>query len=322
MLLEWIQYRQNFDIAENYPILFTRLEDLIDALLPLQRKRFTKDMLENADLWVRYLFERSQSLLTANESERALALLLLLESYIGPKAPTNQPNKHEFFSLNDDYQLILFKEVLNYQYPVNLTQYDYSTLYYALYWANYSSGHLDQAIVQLGIANSWNPVSLPILLAIADFFKEKKVPDRLEMVAKFAANIAITFDDLGAALRYVGFSYYLNGKHEKAYACYYQSLRYGGDTKGVSNEINAILLAMGKEKTYQLARRELRDLFAGEDFFPEVSKNALRALKRTIITNYEEEAYTEVIRFAQIYLKLKSDATITKLMNRAIEHLD
>ncbi|MGI6714480.1 MAG: hypothetical protein ACOX3K_05510 [Bacilli bacterium] len=322
LLLEWVHHQEARDQLDDPESFFSELEELIDAYLPLQRKRFTKDMLENAELWVRYLFDRAQRLLTKEKYEDALILLQLLESHLGPKAPDNPPNRHEFFSLDNYYQYYLLKEVLNYQHGVNLTQYDYSTLYYALYFANLHLGRADEAMMQLGIANSWNPVSLPVLLAICEFFKDKRVPDRLLIVGKFAVNVAIYPDEIGDALRFVGFAYYLHGKHEKAYACYYQSLRFGGDTKGASSEINAILLALGQDKTYQLSRRELRDLFAGEDFFPDVSKNALRALKKTIVTKYEEEAFTEVIHYGEIYLALKPDPTVAKLVARAVEKLN
>lgn len=322
LLYEWIQYQDQRDQLDDPVRFFDTLEALIDANLPLQRKRFTKDMIESSELWVRYLFERAQKLLTLEQYEESLNLLQLLESHLAPKAPDNPPNRHEFFSLDNYYQYYLLKEVLNYQHAVNLTQYDYSSLYYALYFANLKLGKAEEALMQLGIANAWNPVSLPVLLAICEFFKEKRIPDRLLVVAKFAVNVAIYPDEIGEALRYVGFAYYLHGKHEKAYACYYQSLRFGGDTKGASSEINAILLALGKEKIYPLTTREIRDLFTGEDFYPDVSKNALRALKKTIITKYEEEEFTEVIHYGEIHLRLKADPTVSKLLARAVDKLN
>ncbi|MFA6942566.1 MAG: hypothetical protein WCQ71_01770, partial [Bacilli bacterium] len=107
----------------------------------------------------------------------------------------------------------------------------------------------------------------------------------------------------------------------QAYACYHESLRYGKAGKGVSAEIDAILAAMDKTEVYTPKKKEIKDLFLGDKFFPGPSSMAFDALKNTIRRLFDETEYSLVIDYADEFLKTKSDAMVLKLRRLALEHL-
>lgn len=301
--------------------LLNYVENQIDEALPIGLTRFTKDMEKDVDLWVSYLLQRASQYVSGFPLEKAYKMCRMAVTELESHNPRSADNKMQYFAVNSPFEETLLKSVMNAPGPFQVIDMPYAEAYSLFADILFNMGEEIQAVNFLGLANNWDPVSLPILLRISEFFKEKKIADKLMMVAKFAASITVDSDLLGDTLRYVGYAYYLDGKHEQAYACYHESLRYGGNTKGASAEIDAILAGMGKNEVYTPKRHEIKDLFIGDKFYPGPSQIAFDALKNTIRRMFDEGEYALVIDYADQYNKLKSDATVTKLKRMAMEHL-
>ncbi|HMM00973.1 MAG TPA: hypothetical protein PKC96_06545 [Bacilli bacterium] len=319
LILEWQALSISSSLLSDG--LLQYVENQIDEVLPLNINRFTKDMELNPDLWVTYLLHRAGQYTSGYPLEKAFKLCRLAVNELESHNPRINDQKMQYFAVEDPYEETLIKSVLNAPGPFQVIDLPFAEAYYLLAEILFAMGDEIQAVNFLGLANNWNPVSVPILMRISEFFKEKKIVDKLMMVGKFAASIVTDQDMLGVIIRFVGYAYYLDGKYPQAYACYHESLRYGKAGKGVSAEIDAILAAMDKTEVYTPKKKEIKDLFLGDKFFPGPSSMAFDALKNTIRRLFDEKEYSLVIDYADEYLKTKSDAMVLKLRRLALEHL-
>ncbi|NLI94995.1 MAG: hypothetical protein GX350_04245 [Erysipelotrichaceae bacterium] len=303
--------------------LFHYIVNELDELLPKNIAQFTQDMRENSVGWVTYLMERAKQVDEGYDPDRAYKLIHLAIKQLRREVneQVDETTKVAFTATND-YDEKLIREVLNISTEFEIFQVPLSEAYFILSSVALAREDETAAINALAQANQWNPVFMPALLYIGQYFKSRNIVERLRMISSFAANIAIQPESIGGALRLVGYSYYLDGKYEKAYACYHESLRYGDNPPPTTNdEINAILIALNLEEPPTLSSREVRDLFLGERFFPGPSEVAFRTLKNVITDLFEEQKYLLVIEYAQVYLESKLDLTVEKLLRLAKEHL-
>lgn len=298
------------------------LEKSIDASLPVSDKRFTKDMKDDQEFWINFLFSQALGYGEKVEAERALVYMNFLINETENESPRKFDNKNTYFYFNEPLEEQLLVNILNFRQQVRYAEYNYAAFYHLYARILFDLDREMEAIGFLGVANSWNPTDAAIMFDICYFYKEKKVADRLLFLAQWMMHFVFDKESIGDGLRLVGYGYFLNGKYERAYACYYESLRYGGDTHGSSAEIKAILQAMNVHDTYDISKRELNELFLGEKFVPGPSIQGFNTLKSTAKKMYEAEEYADAIRYAEKYLILKNDSSLVKLVARAKLHLN
>ena len=121
--------------------------------------------------------------------------------------------------------------------------------------------------------------------------------------------LKISFEgsDIATAMQFIGYALYLDGKFEQAYAYYFVSLKYSDvKSKGLNEEISAILTALGKDEPYNLTNRQIKDLFLGQKETPTTNPLIFSVLRKYIIENFNEKDYTEVIEYAPDYLLVNS----------------
>lgn len=298
------------------------LESSLDQSLPLSDKRFTKDMKDDQEFWIHFLFTQATTYGEKLAPERALVYMNLLINETENESPRKFDNKNTYFYFSEPLEEHLLVNILNFRNQVRYAEYNYAAFYHLYARILFDLDREMEAIGFLGVANSWNPTDPAIMFDICYFYKEKKVADRLLFLGQWLMNFVFDKEMIGDALRLVGYGYFLNGKYEKAYACYYESLRYGGDIRGSSAEIKSILNAMNVHDTYDLSKKELSELFLGEKFFPGPSTNGFNALRSAAKKMYESEEWVDAIRYAEKYLAIKNDNNLVKLVNRAKTHLN
>lgn len=298
------------------------LNNELDSLLPANLYQFTKDMLSERMLWIEFLIDRASEVVEGYDLNRAHKLIKLAINELEKDVDASDITT-PVFSVNTLYEEELIRNVLNIPTKYEIIEGPHSEAYFVLATISFMRGAEGEGINALTTANHWNPVSLPVLLYIGNYFKMRKVLDKLEMVSMLAGQIAIDPDHIGEALRLIGYSYYLRGRHKQAYCCYHESLRYGTQLDGetVNDEMNAILLALGEKEPRILTKREINELFLGEKFYPGPSQMAFATLKKIIRKTFEDGDYLQTIEYAEIHLKTKRDLEVEKLLRLAKEHL-
>lgn len=317
LLDQWLKAKKESE-SENDELLYF-IEENIDQLLP-KKDKFAKDMLPKRHLWIDYLISRAMRFNETYPLEEAQKRIKMAINELEAQNPRAKKEKVNYFSVEDPFEQAVIKNTIKLPGEVIFISEPFAFAYLVMGIITFARGREDEGASYIGIANSWNPASYFILSHISMYFKRRKLADKLAMISRYSVAIARNASALGESLRMAGYSYYLHGQFERAYACYHESLRFGGYLDDANAELDAILTAMGR-KAYTLKRREVKDLFIGEQFTPEPNKDMLSLLKKTIIRQFEDKNYLQAIEYSDDYLSLEKDQTITKIRRLSLEHL-
>lgn len=250
----------------------------------------------------------------------------LLVEYAKKRKPTNEPEKGRFnYNLTSNFEKKFYQKVANTAPGENLEEFPYYAIYYEAAYVYIELGQQVASFPLLGHAHQWNPFSPKVIHQICEWVKREQDEANLMRISSWFLRVVYSFDYIGIAMRYVGYSYYLTGEYEKAYAFYYQSLRYEekGVTPNLNDEMNEILAKLGIEEPYELTPSDLKKLFPNAQERPVPSETVFDVVRELMVEHFYKEEYTEVLRFAPHYEKVRpSDTKIARIIQTSQTRLD
>lgn len=245
----------------------------------------------------------------------------MLVTYAKKREPTKKPTKGRFsYNLTSPFEKLFYEKVANTAKGENLEDFPYFAIFYEAAHIYLELGQQISAFPLLGLAHQWNPFSPKVINNICEFLKHENDIDNLMRLSAWFLRIVYSFDFIGIAMRYVGYAYFKKQEYEKAYAFYYQSLIYEekGFTPNLNEELMQIIHALGKEEPYELSKRELKELFPQLEQRPLPNEMVFDVVRDLMVRHYINEEYTEVLRFANDYLRVRpSDTKIKRIVDES-----
>ncbi len=245
----------------------------------------------------------------------------MLVTYAKKREPTNEPTKGRFaYNLTSPFEKLFYEKVANTAKGENLEEFPYFAIFYEAAHIYLELGQQISAFPLLGLAHQWNPFSPKVINHICEFIKQENDIDNLMRLSTWFLRVVYSFDFIGIAMRYIGYAYFKQKEYEKAYAFYYQSLIYEekGVTPNLNEELMQIIHALGKEEPYELSKREIKQLFPRLEERPLPNETVFDVVRDLMVRHYNDGEYTEVLRFATDYLRVRpSDSKIKRIVDES-----
>lgn len=242
----------------------------------------------------------------------------LLVSYAKGRKNSNEPSKGRYnYNLTSNFEKKFYQKVANTAEGENLEHFPFYAIYYEAAYIYIELGQHVAAFPLLGLAHQWNPFSPKVIHQICEWVKREEDSENLFRISSWFLRVVYSFDFIGIAMRFIGYSYYLVGEYEKAYAFYFQSLRYEekGITPNLNKEIMEILDKLNIEKPYELTHRDIKSLFPAPADRPLPNETVFDVVRDLMIEHFYAKEYTEVLRFAPHYEKMRpNDAKIRRIV--------
>lgn len=303
----------NYHTDKNVPELLV----LASTFLSFDSKEILKEIKINPDVLVPVCLElmREPTIDVLRRSEIGTALVRFSDA-IGKNLIGKNENK-PLFNLTNEYEIVLFKRFSNQDTKETTVDFPFFMTYFNRGLIFEQLGDYENAYRMYSKAHQWNPLNPKAIIKILEALKHDKRSMDLIKLSQWFLQIVYSLPNISTALRYCGYGLYLNGEFEKAYAYYFQSIVYddGQDPTTFNNEINAVLLALGKDRPYELTRAQIKKIFANSKEKPFPSEVVLDTIRILIIKHYKNEEYVEVLRYATHYTVMRpSDEKIMRIL--------
>lgn len=300
------QFAENVDFDDQNSELLSYLR-FAYAYIPSSLKDVDKAEFERHEHLLIKLILNIVNLLEEIPLVRRLDLLSYIIEYVESRDPRIKVTDTAIFDFSTYFERVLFESISNVPTEIDEAIYPYAHIYLTFGDKLAEFGDSRGAIEAYAKANRWNPISTAILQRLCGYFYHIKDSAELKRIATWMLKISFEGSDIATAMQFIGYALYLDGKFEQAYAYYFVSLKYSDvKSKGLNEEISAILTALGKDEPYNLTNRQIKDLFLGQKETPTTNPLIFSILRKYIIENFNEKDYTEVIEYAPDYLLVNS----------------
>ncbi len=235
------------------------------------------------------------------------------------KTLEQKANKKPLFNFTNEYEKLLFSRLSQQNSAEVAVEYPFFKVYYERGLIYETLNDYNNAFRMFSKAHQWNPFNPKAVTKILDGLKYDRRADDLMRLGYWYLQVVYSLPNISSALRYCGYSLYLDGEFEKAYAFYFQSIVYSGDTAipdSLNKEISSVLSALKQSEPYELKMKDLKKMFAYSKEKPFPSEIVFDTIRTLIIDHYTHERYTDVLRYATNYVVYRpNDEKITRILN-------